>query len=95
MSFISFIISQAKSSFSILIKIKLFFFFFRSSFDTSWQKYRREEAASPEREGRAGPEKDDPPWALELQVFRNAIPIVFTPASAQEGVCLYEDVFYF
>lgn len=28
MSFISFIISQAKSSFSILIKIKLFFFFF-------------------------------------------------------------------
>lgn len=43
MSFISFIISQAKSCFSILIKFKLFlsfFFFFKRSFDTSWQKYK-------------------------------------------------------
>lgn len=81
MSFISFIISQAKSCFSILIKIKLFFpplfFFFLSSFDTSWQKYWSEERSHPGAEWNSVTlaETEARWWQLKTQVLKLSLPL--------------------
>lgn len=94
MSFISFIISQAKSCFSILIKIKLFFPFFLSSFDTSWQKYGSEEHSHPG----AGwscvtPAKHEARWwQLKTPALETVIATLSALVSNQEEARLWEDV---
>lgn len=67
------------------------FFFFWSSFDTSWPKYRSEEVESP----RSGEEPCNGTRRMrrggdnrKLQIFKTAITTVFIPVSKQEGVCL-------